>query len=179
MVISKRAVFLDRDGVVNKACVTNGKPFPPINLEEVEVLPGVKEAVELLQAHKFAIIVVTNQPDVANKKTTLENVYRINEYLKSETGIEEFYICPHNDLDFCECRKPKPGLLKSAAEKNGINLEKSFMVGDRWRDIEAGQKAGCKTFFIDNKYEEKSPKPPYIKVSSVLEATHFILEEMS
>jgi D-glycero-D-manno-heptose 1,7-bisphosphate phosphatase len=172
----RRAVFLDRDGVINKAFVIEGVPSPPKNLSDVEVIVGVKEAIKLLNKNRFEIVVVTNQPDVARGVVTRESVELINSYLGHELGIEHFYTCFHDDLEACVCRKPMPGLLQNAARELNLDLKDSFMVGDRWRDISAGQAAGCKCFFVEYNYREKSPNLPFMKVSSLLEATQIILE---
>jgi D-glycero-D-manno-heptose 1,7-bisphosphate phosphatase len=174
----KRAVFLDRDGVINKASISNGIPVPPNNLEEVVILAGVKEAIKMLEENNFDIVVVTNQPDVARGRVSKQSVEVINSYLGKKLGIKYFLVCYHDDLDGCDCRKPKPGLLLKAAQNLDIDLNKSFLVGDRWRDINAGQTAGCSCFYIDYKYQEKSPDSPFIKVSSLLEAVHIILENL-
>jgi D-glycero-D-manno-heptose 1,7-bisphosphate phosphatase len=174
----KRAVFLDRDGVLNRSNLVNGIPTPPRCVEEVEILDGVLEALQIIKYCNFFPVVVTNQPDVARRIVTKDSVEEINRYLGSKLGIEHFFTCFHNDLDECNCRKPKPGLLKTAANCLDIDLGKSFMVGDRWRDIEAGQAAGCECFFIDYKYDEKSPSLPFVRVPSLLEATRLILESI-
>jgi len=173
----KRAVFLDRDGVVNRAFVYNGVPMPPRTLEEVEILFGVKESIVLLKQHDFEVVIVTNQPDVARGFVTLDSVTQINELIELHLGITHFYTCFHDDSDKCNCRKPEPGLILKAAQDLGIDLSHSSMIGDRWRDIAAGQSAGCECFFIDYKYLEKSPAPPFTRVSSLIEATRMILEK--
>jgi len=173
----KRAVFLDRDGVVNRAFVRNRLPTPPRTLEEVEILFGVKESIMLLKQHDFEVVVVTNQPDVARGLVTRDSVNQINELLKLHLEITHFYTCFHDDSDKCDCRKPEPGLILKAAQDLGIDLAHSSMIGDRWRDIAAGQSAGCACFFIDYKYLEKSPPPPFTRVSSLIEATRMILEK--
>ena len=172
----KRAVFLDRDGVINKAFILDGIPVPPRNLRDLEILAGVREAIKLLKERNFVIVTVTNQPDVARGVVTEESVESINSYLGHELGIKHFFTCYHDDGHDCNCRKPKPGLLLNAAQDLGLDLQKSFMVGDRWRDILAGQTAGCRCYFIDYRYSEKSPVLPFVKVSSLLEATRSILE---
>jgi D-glycero-D-manno-heptose 1,7-bisphosphate phosphatase len=176
--MQRRAVFLDRDGVINRAIVREGKPYPPANLEELEILPGVKEACEKLHAAGFLLIVVTNQPDVARGSTTKEAVEEINQSLRSRLPLDDFYTCFHDTKDSCTCRKPLPGSLLAAAEKYNLDLSNSYMVGDRWRDVEAGQAAGCKTIFIDYTYDEAQPESVSFKVSSLLEASHIILGEM-
>jgi D-glycero-D-manno-heptose 1,7-bisphosphate phosphatase len=172
----KKAVFLDRDGVINRAFLIDGNPVPPKNLNDLEVLAGVKESIDLLIRSNFEIVVVTNQPDVGRGVITQESVESINDYLSHELGIKHFLVCFHDDPDSCECRKPKPGLLLKASRDLNIDLRKSFMVGDRWRDVSAGQAAGCQCFFIDYGYEEKSPVLPYTRVSSLIDATRLILE---
>lgn len=171
----RRAVFLDRDGVINRAVVREGKPYPPANLEEVEILPGVLEALNSLNKEGLLLIVVTNQPDVARGTTALSDVEAINNHLQQCLCIDEFRVCYHDSDDGCDCRKPLPGLLTAAAIALDIDLNKSYMVGDRWRDIEAGNQAGCKTFFIDYGYAEKQPNSMNFLVSSLLEASEIIL----
>lgn len=175
----RSAVFLDRDGVLNRAIVQNGKPYPPASLDEVEILPQVKSALIDLSSAGYLLIVVTNQPDVASGKTSKLVVDQINLHLKNSLPIDEFRTCYHEDRDGCECRKPKPGSLFDAAKKHGVDLKKSFMIGDRWRDVEAGQSAGCKTFFINYGYQEKQPDFPDFIVSSLAEAAEIIIGEFS
>lgn len=174
----RRAVFLDRDGVLNRAVVRDGKPYPPANLAELEILPGVADALEALHEAGFLLIVVTNQPDVARGTTPMAVVEKINNHLVSCLPIDEFRTCYHDSGDGCDCRKPLPGALVTAAGKHGIDLGESYMVGDRWRDIEAGQRAGCKTVFIDYGYEEKQPESVNYRVKSLKEASKIILGGM-
>lgn len=174
---SKKAVFLDRDGVLNRVCLKAGKPYPPANLSELEIIPGVEEALFALQQAGYLLIVVTNQPDVARGITSQHTVEEINQYLSEHLPIDEFRTCFHDNADACECRKPKPGALLAAAQAYGIDQSKSYMVGDRWRDIEAGLRAGCKTIFIDYGYDEKQPELVDFRVNSLTEAVHYILGE--
>lgn len=171
----KRAVFLDRDGVINKAIIRAGKPYPPKDMASLEILPGVAEALKNLRAANFLLVVVTNQPDVARKTATIESIEHINSYLAAKLPIDEFRTCYHDNMDRCSCRKPLPGSLLDVANCYDINLGQSFMVGDRWRDIEAGRSAGCKTFFIDYKYDEPQPNAPDYIVTSLFEASQIIL----
>jgi D-glycero-D-manno-heptose 1,7-bisphosphate phosphatase len=172
-----KAVFLDRDGVINRAVVRDGKPYPPADLSETEILPGVEDALLDLKAANYLLIVITNQPDVARGTTARETVDGINAFLGSRLPIDEFRTCYHDSGDGCDCRKPLPGSILSAAQKYGIDLSASFMVGDRWRDIEAGQNAGCRTIFIDYGYNEKQPATEVRRVSSLKEAANVILGE--
>ena len=171
----RRAVFLDRDGVINRAVVRDGKPYPPANLAEIEILLGVKEAMTALQKDGWLLIVITNQPDVARGTKSLAEVESINQYLKEVLPIDEFRTCYHDSDDGCECRKPLPGSLLAAAKTHDIDLSVSYMVGDRWRDTEAGERAGCKTIFIDYGYSEKQPHNVGFRVQSLAEAVTIIL----
>jgi len=153
----RKAIFLDRDGVLNHAIVKEGRPFPPSSLAEVRIIEGVKKALQDLHAAGFLLIVVTNQPDVARGTMAGSVVKEINDFLKQELLLDDIFICFHDNKDKCDCRKPLPGLLLQAAKKYNIDLEKSFMVGDRWRDVEAGKNANCKAVWIDCNYDE--PKP--------------------
>jgi D-glycero-D-manno-heptose 1,7-bisphosphate phosphatase len=173
----KRAIFLDRDGVINKAFLVNGIPKPAKTLYQVQILPRVREAVEILISSGFEMVVVSNQPDVARGNLAKSDVEQIHKYLQSELKINHFYTCFHDDADDCQCRKPKPGLLTLAAEELGLDLNRSFLIGDRWRDIGAGQAAGCRCFFIDYSYGEEHPGMPFLRVSSLFEAANIILEE--
>ncbi len=175
----KRAVFLDRDGVINRALVRDGKPYPPANLAELEILPGVSDALHALHDAGYMLIVVTNQPDVARGTTPMAVVEEINNYRANRLPIDEFRTCYHDSDDGCDCRKPLPGALLNAATKHGIDLGESYMVGDRWRDIEAGQRASCKTIFIDYGYDEKQPETLNYRVKSLKEAAQFILGEIN
>jgi D-sedoheptulose 7-phosphate isomerase len=174
---SCRAVFLDRDGVLNRAVLRNGKPHPPASVSELELTPGAKSVLQSLKEQGYKLLVVTNQPDVSRGITARETVDGINRQLASALPVDEILVCYHADKDECGCRKPKPGLLQEAARRHGVDLASSFMVGDRWRDIEAGQNAGCRTILIDDGYEEKQPaKPPDARVRTLQEAANWILQ---
>ena len=168
-------VFLDRDGVINRAILREGLPYPPPSMEEFEFLPGVAEAINALKVAGFRIIVVTNQPDVATGLQRREVVEEIHERILREVPIDDIRVCYHTDKDECECRKPKPGMLLRAARDWSLDMDQCFMVGDRWRDIEAGRAAGCRTILIDCEYAEKKAEDPDVVVNSLLEASAFIL----
>ena len=171
----RRAVFLDRDGVVNRAVLREGKPYPPPTLSDLRLLPGVREACRKLREAGFALILITNQPDIARGIIQADEVADIHSRLQRYLQLDDIRVCPHDDSAQCECRKPKPGLLLEAARKWDIDLAGSFIVGDRWRDIEAGQRAGCRSIFVDYGYRERQPKGPYLRVHSLSEAAHWIL----
>lgn len=154
------AVFVDRDGVLNPARLRHGQPYPPDSVADFRLLPDVEVAVESLRAAGALVIVVTNQPDIATGKQTASTVAAMHERLRQWLKVDDIRMCPHIDADNCACRKPKPGMLLDAAAAYGIDLAASFMVGDRWRDIDAGTVAGCETFFIDYGYDERGPATP-------------------
>ncbi len=170
----RRAVFLDRDGVLNRAPVRAGRPQSVTRLEEVEVLPGVPEALARLREGGFALIVATNQPDVARGRLSRDAVEAIHHLLRRQLPIDDIRVCYHDDAEGCACRKPKPGMLLAAAQDFGIDLARSFMVGDRWRDIEAGRRAGCRTVFIDYRYAEPRPEAFDFATDSLLSAGDWI-----
>ena len=171
----RRAVFLDRDGVLNRAFVRDGKPYPPATLEALEILPGVADALARLRAAGFLLIVVTNQPDVARGTQRREVVDAMHARLAAVLPIDEFRVCDHDDAAQCGCRKPAPGMLTDAAAAWGIDLTASVLVGDRWRDVEAGRRAGCRTVFIDYGYAERQPDAPDASARSLAEAAEWIL----
>lgn len=170
-----RAVFLDRDGVINCAVLRDGRPYPPPSAEELEFLPKVDEAIETLRRAGFRIIVITNQPDVATGAQRREVVEAIHERIRREFPIDDIKVCYHADQDGCACRKPKPGMILEAARQWSLDLDRSFMVGDRWRDIEAGQAAGCKAILIKCEYQERRAEKPDAIVDSLFEASSLIL----
>jgi len=170
------AAFLDRDGVVNKAYILKGKPYPPKYLSELQILDGVKESLEMLDQFGYVPVVITNQPDIARGKQTWFTLGEIHEEIRALTGITHFYVCPHDDSDLCYCRKPSPGLITRAAQELSLDLQSSFLVGDRWRDIEAGHNMAIKSYFVDNGYQERRPTTPYISVKSLFEAVSFELK---
>jgi D-glycero-D-manno-heptose 1,7-bisphosphate phosphatase len=169
----RRAVFVDRDGVLNEAVIRNGKPYPPSSIGELRLLPGVVDAVRLLRSAGFIVVVVTNQPDIARGTTAREVIDDINRSICDAIEPHDVRVCPHDDVDGCACRKPEPGLLTAAAETHRISLENSFMVGDRWRDIEAGRRAGCTTILIGDGYSERAVTADR-QFSSLLDAARWI-----
>jgi D-sedoheptulose 7-phosphate isomerase len=172
----RRAVFLDRDGVINRAFVRDGKPFPPPTPQELEILPGVPEALRELKANGFQLLLVTNQPDVGRGKLSVQTLDAMHEDLRTQLPLDDILVCCHTDQDKCDCRKPMPGMIIEAARKHNIDLAASFMVGDRWRDIDAGYNAGCKTILIDYGYSERPPDhEPDLRVRSLREAADWII----
>ena len=164
----RMAAFLDRDGTLNKTVWKNGKPRPPYSYTQAEIIPGTLEAIDNLRKLKYIPVIITNQPDVSRGKLSLEDVNFINKKICKLLKIEFIYMCVHDDKDNCECRKPKPGMIFKAAADLELDLSNSILIGDRWRDIHAGQAAGCKSFLIKSNYNELKPNHPYETVSSLL-----------
>jgi D-glycero-D-manno-heptose 1,7-bisphosphate phosphatase len=174
----KRAVFLDRDGVINQAIIRDGKPYPPATLDELVIVPEARESLDDLKRAGFMLIVVTNQPDVARGLQTLGAVEAIHTALRQALPLDDFFLCIHDDSAHCDCRKPQPGLLFEASREHDVDLSRSFMIGDRWRDVEAGANAGCATVWIDCGYRERqSSVKPSATVNSLRAAANWILAQ--
>jgi D-glycero-D-manno-heptose 1,7-bisphosphate phosphatase len=174
----RRAVFLDRDGVLNEAVVRNGKPYPPASAAEVRLVDGAAEALAQLKDLGYFLLVVTNQPDVARGTQTMEELGAINAVLDAALPLDAFFICPHDSGDGCDCRKPKPGLLLSGAEHWELSLPHSYMIGDRWRDLDAAAAAGVPGVWIDYGYNEQGPSAtPAATVKSLREAVEWIVDQ--
>jgi D-glycero-D-manno-heptose 1,7-bisphosphate phosphatase len=175
----RRAVFLDRDGVMNRTTVCHGTPCPPASVGEVELLPGVESCLEKLCDVGLLPIVVTNQPDVARGAQRMEIVEQIHASLMQRLPLQGIMVCYHDDLDNCSCRKPEPGLLLEAAARWSIDLKRSYMIGDRWKDVEAGRRAGCTTFLIERTYSEKERCVADYCVESLVQATDIVVDCMA
>ena len=171
----RRAVFLDRDGVINKSLIRDGRPYAPTALTDFEILPGVADALLKLRRAGYLNIVVTNQPDIKTGKQSTEVLQLMHERLLKELTLDGIQCCPHTDEDKCTCRKPHPGMLLDAAERLQIDLSASWMIGDRWRDIAAGQAAGCHCCFVDHGYLERQPEQPFSRAASLPEAVAKII----
>jgi len=169
----KRAVFLDRDGVIIRTDVLDGKPYTITSYDDLDILDGAADAIRRLRDAGFMTIVVSNQPDVATGKVTREVVEAINDELMEKLAIDEIKVCYDSAAS---CYKPKPGMLLDAAVEHDITLDRSYMVGDRWRDIGAGKAAGCITIFIDCGYTEVLTDEPDKVVRSLSEAAELILK---
>ncbi len=173
----KTGIFLDRDGVINRTIIRDNLPYSPRENGDFVILEGVREAISIIFESGIVPVVITNQPDVSRGLVSVESVEQQHLILRDQIGIQHFYTCYHDDNEYCDCRKPKIGLLTSASQQLDISLDKSYLVGDRWKDIQAGQEAGCTCFFIDYQYAERQPELPYQRVKSLLEAVKMIKEK--
>jgi D-glycero-D-manno-heptose 1,7-bisphosphate phosphatase len=172
-----KAIFLDRDGVINHTVFRMGKPRAPYTFEEFSFIDGVSASIKAFKEAGYLIIVVTNQPDVSRGWVSRAQVDLINDHVKSCLPVDEIMACFHVDQDDCQCRKPRPGMLIEASKKWGIDLSQSFMVGDRMSDVEAGLKANCKTVLITDTLFSESETRPYYKCASLLEASFWIISQ--
>lgn len=172
----KRAVFLDRDGVINKTIHRMGKPRAPYSKEELEFFPGVEDAIINFKNAGFVLVIVTNQPDVKRGWVPLSKVEEVNHRVQEVLGVDEIKCCFHDSSDNCECRKPRPGMILEAARSWEIDLENSFMVGDRYSDVDAGKRAGCFSILVGPGDEEGVVIEPDFRAASLLEASQWIIE---
>jgi len=172
-------VFLDRDGVINRSITKNGLPFPPMSMADFEILPGVPEACAKLKAAGFLLVLTTNQPDVGRGIVPRELVEAMNAEVSKVVALDRIEVCYHpgRGASDCDCRKPKPGMLLSAAKALDIDLAQSWMVGDRWRDVDCGFNAGCKTIFIEGNYIEQLKQKPDFSARNLTEAADIILAQ--
>lgn len=153
----KKCVFIDRDGVLNRSNVINGKPYAPNNISNFIFLPRVNQAINILKKKKYLIIIITNQPDISNGKLKTNQLVKMNDKIYKYLKVDDIFVCTHSREENCNCRKPKIGLFKKAIKKYSIDTSLSYMVGDRKMDIEAGNKINLKTIFIDKNYTEQRP----------------------
>jgi D-glycero-D-manno-heptose 1,7-bisphosphate phosphatase len=174
----KPAVFVDRDGTLNVQMVRDGFPYPPQSVDEFRLFDGVPEACRALKAAGFALVVATNQPDVARgtqSKAAVEAMHaKLMELVPEIDRIEVCYDAGRGEPS--RRRKPEPGMLLDAAADLGLDLKQSWMIGDRWRDIDCGKRAGVRTVFIDFGYAEKLDELPDFTVRSFREAAQRVLK---
>ena len=173
--MSRAAVFLDRDGVLNRAVVRDGKPYPPQTLDEFEILPGVEAAARRLKEEGFTLVLATNQPDVAKGLQTRDTIEAMHDHLRARVPLDAVKVCWCVEDPACDCYKPKAGMLIEAAAELDLDLSRSYMVGDRWRDVGAGHSAGCFTIFIDRGYDEALRDRPDAVCADLAEAASLIV----
>ena len=168
-----RAVFFDRDGVLNRSLVINGKALAPLTLDDFIIEPTAQESVKILKSKGFLCFVVTNQPEISRGNVSQATIEKMHSKLRASVALDGIYICPHDPIENCPCHKPKPGLLKIAAKEHSIDLKSSYLIGDRWRDIGAGNAAGCYSILLKRDYSGECT--PNLRVTSLLEATGAII----
>jgi len=181
--VARRAVFLDRDGVINRVVVRNGKPHPPSSPKDFKLYDDVIDECARLKAANFLLVVITNQPDVGRGVQSREMVEAMHLKLQSALpSLDRIEICYHGGERYgqpCDCRKPRPGLVLRAAAELNIDLKESYVIGDRWRDIDCARAAGCRAIFIDRGYKENLRQTPDVTVANFKEAVNAVLRGSS
>jgi len=175
MVTVRPAVFLDRDGVLCRPLMRAGRAYAPRRFDDFRLVPNASRSVQSLKEHGYVVVVVTNQPDIGNGLVGADIVEQMHQRLRARVSVDAVLTCPHRPSDDCDCRKPRPGMLLSAARSHEIDLSRSFMVGDRASDVEAGRRAGCRTVFIDRRYAEAGLDRADVTVRSLQGAAAYIL----
>jgi D-glycero-D-manno-heptose 1,7-bisphosphate phosphatase len=176
----RRAIFLDRDGVINRAVVRNGRPYPPARVEDFELHEDVVAGCAQLKTANFLLVVITNQPDVGRGKQSRETVESMHLKMRSALPLDRIEICYHAGERYgepCDCRKPQPGLILRAAAELKIDLRASYVIGDRWRDVDCARAAGCRAIFIQRGYEESLREAPDFTVTNFSDAVNTVLHD--
>jgi len=181
--VTRRAVFLDRDGVINHAVVRNGKPHPPLSPTDFRLYDDVVDGCARLKTASFLLVLITNQPDVGRGTQSREAVEAMHLKLQSALpSLDRIEICYHGGERYgqpCDCRKPRPGLILRAAAELNIDLKESYVIGDRWRDIDCARAAGCRAIFIERGYKEKLRQTADVTVANFKEAVNAVLRDSS
>ena len=179
--VAQRAVFLDRDGVINRVAVQNGMPHPPSDIREFELYEDVSAGCARLKAANFRLVVITNQPDVGRGTQSREAVEAMNLKMQSALPLlDRIEICYHAGERYgqsCDCRKPRPGLILRAAAELNIDPKRSYVIGDRWRDVDCAHAAGCRAILIERGYKESLREAPDFTVANFSDAVNAILQD--
>ena len=179
--VGRPAVFLDRDGVINRVAVRNGMPHPPSHVEEFELYDDVPDGCARLKAANFLLVVITNQPDVGRGTQSREAVEAMNLKMQSALPLlDRIEVCYHAGERYgepCDCRKPRPGLILRAAAQLNIDPKKSYVIGDRWRDVDCARAAGCRAILIRRGYKEPLREAPDFTVANFNEAVTAVLRD--
>lgn len=179
--VARRAVFLDRDGVLNRPVVRNGQSHPPSRVEDFELYDDVADGCARLKAADFLLVVITNQPDVGRGTQSREAVEAMHAKMQSALPpLDRIEICYHAGERYgepCDCRKPRPGMILRAAAELKIDLRASYVIGDRWRDIDCARVAGCRAIFIERGYNESLREPPDFTVANFNDAVSALLRD--
>lgn len=179
--VARRAVFLDRDGVLNLAVIRNGQPFPPDRAQDFELYDDVAVGCERLKTANFLLVVITNQPDVGRGTQAREAVEAMHSKLRAAIpSLDRIEVCYHAGERYgqsCDCRKPRPGMILRAAAKLNIDPKKSYVIGDRWRDVDCARATGCRAIFIQRGYKENLHEAPDFTVANFNDAVNAVLRD--
>ena len=179
--LARAAVFLDRDGVLNRVAVRHGMPYPPSHVGAFELYDDVPDGCARLKAANFLLVVITNQPDVGRGTQSREAVEAMNLKMQSALpSLDRIEICYHAGERYgqpCGCRKPRPGLILRAVAELNIDPKKSYVIGDRWRDVDCARAAGCRAILIQRGYNESLREAPDFTVANFNEAVTAVLRD--
>ncbi|PIC00135.1 HAD-IIIA family hydrolase [Caulobacter sp. X] len=171
----RRAVFLDRDGVLNRVVMRDGKAASPRAVDELQIEPEAPATLRSLKAAGYLLFVVTNQPDVRRGLMSAEALDALHARLAELLPVDEIAACLHDNADGCACRKPKPGLVLDLAERHRVDLRQSWLIGDQDRDIACGKAAGCKTVLLERDYNSGMGANPDQVVETLSQSLAHIL----
>lgn len=172
-----KALFLDRDGVINRSYINNfGKPKAPKRLKDFIFLPYVKKYIDEIKKHNFLIFVVTNQPDISYGNLKKNELEKMHNKIYCKLSVTEIFTCIHGKDQNCKCRKPKTGLFKMAIKKYNLNINTSFTIGDRSSDINASANCNIKSIFIDRNYNEPKPTGQIFTTKSTRKALEYVIK---
>ena len=179
--VARRAVFLDRDGVLNRPVVRNGQPHPPSRVEDFELYDDVADGCRRLKTAEFLLVVISNQPDVGRGRQSREAVEAMHTKMQlALPSLDRIEICYHAGERYgesCDCRKPRPGMILRAAADLKIDVGTSYVIGDRWRDIDCARAAGCRAIFIERGYGESLRQAPDFTVGNFGDAVNVLLRD--
>ena len=146
----KLGVFIERDGVLNKVRVERQQQVGPLTLEEFKINQSAIPLLKKLKVVGFIVVVTTNQPGLSRGDLSRREMDRMHDFLRRSLPVDDIFVCPHDEADRCPCRKPKPGLLIEARFKWQLDMDRSFVVSDKWQDAEAARSAGCTSLLLDS-----------------------------
>src|SRR3974390_1107061 len=146
----KQAVFIERDGILVRARVERHAQIPPLTLEDFKVNEQALPLLKKLKTPEFVLIATTNQPGLSGGYQSRREFDRMHQVLRVAFPLDEILVCPHDETDRCPCRKPKPGLLEEAAFHWKLNLDRSYVISDKWQDAEAARLAGCTSLLFQS-----------------------------
>ena len=179
--VGRPAIFLDRDGVINRVTVREGMPHPPSDVDEFELYEDVRDGCARLKAANFLLVVISNQPDVGRGTLSRKAVEAMNLKMQSALpSLDRVEICYHGGERYgqpCDCRKPRPGMILRAAADLNIDPKRSYVIGDRWRDVDCARAAGCRAILIERGYKETLREAPDFTVANFNEAVIAVLRD--
>lgn len=155
-----KAIFIDRDGVINQLVSRDGGKYSPRLVTDFQIFPSVPNAIKQIREAGYLVVVVTNQPDISRGLLKPHVLDEMHQLLRAICQVDAIYVCPHDNSDDCLCRKPLPGMLLQAATDLSIDLNNSWMIGDRATDMQAGNAVGLSNIFIASGQEQRSEHTP-------------------